>query len=157
MKRFAEIVLAILAMVLMQSCNNRLGNITVHDYRIDQVVPEGLRSVRFTVAVEQHNDGVTIKVNTMEGKLFRDGSLLGTFTLLQPVSLTGPGSCWAEIKARVEMSEEVNLLSVYAMIREADPSRYSVSFVSNVCIGKNRRNIKREDIPLVKLVEFAKR
>ena len=155
MRRFAFIVTAILAMLTLPSCNNRVGDITVRDIRIDQVVPESLHSVRFTVAIEQHNAGVTIKVNTMEGKLLRDGNPVGSFTLLQPVSLTGPGSCWADINARAELADGINLLSAFAMVKEADPSRYSVSFVANVNIGRGNRNIKRDNVPLEKIVKFA--
>ena len=154
MKRFLRILLLLSAALIMNACSScsKLGDITVNSYNIVSLRPQGLRCIVGTVSIEETNNGPTVTVTSLDGKIFKGDDLLGTITLEEPLVLSGPGTHWTDINAKIVLEPNFSALTIARLLRNPDLSEFTVSFKAKMKVGPLKAVYWKNDIPLQKLI-----
>lgn len=154
MKGFLRIIFFLSAALIMNACSScsKLGDITVNRYNIVSLRPQGLRCIVGTVSIEETNNGPTVTVTSLNGKIFKGDELLGTISLEEPLILPGPKTCWTDINARIVLEPDFSALTIVRLLRNPDLSEFTVSFKAKMKVGPLKAVYWKNDIPLEKLI-----
>lgn len=142
------------ASIIVNACSScsKLGDIAVGRYNIVSLRPQGLRCIVGTVSIEETNNGPTVTVTSLAGKIFKGDDLLGTITLEEPLVLSGPGTHWTDINAKIVLDPEFSALTIVRLLRSPDLSEFTVSFKSKMKIGPLKAIYWKNNIPLERLI-----
>ncbi len=121
MKRFAHRILAVAlvcALVALTGCSavknaavNRLKEIKVTSFKVDRIVPQGLKALDASFYVGINNPTIKLELSNVRVELFHSESLLGTFTL-DPFTIEGHTESIYLLSGTAVLSSSASLLSV---------------------------------------------
>ena len=154
MKGFLRIIFFLSVALIMNACSScsKLGDITVNRYNIVSLRPQGLRCIVGPGSIEETNNGPTVTVTSLNGKIFKGDELLGTISLEEPLILPGPKTCWTDINARIVLEPDFSALTIVRLLRNPDLSEFTVSFKAKMKVGPLKAVYWKNDIPLEKLI-----
>lgn len=156
MRRVLKILLILAASAVMTACSScsKLGDITVSGYNIVSLRPQGFRCIVGTVSIEQTNNGPTVTVTSLDGKIFKGDDLMGTITLEEPLILPGPKTCWTDINAKIVLEPNFSALTMARMLRNTEMlSEFTLSFKATMKVGPLKAKYWKNDIPLTRLIK----
>ena len=154
MKGFIRVLSVLLLSSLAAGCScSKIGDISLVDYRIENLEPHGMRSISGTVALNLRNNGPTLTFPTLEGEVFRGERRVGSFTLQEPLVIPGPNTSWTDLKAEINLDPEVSVFTIMGMVRKFDASQYQISFDTQVRLGGFKKRIRRDKYPLEKIMK----
>ena len=90
---------------------NRLKEIKVTSFKVDRIVPQGLKSLDASFYVGINNPTIKLELSNVRVELFHGESLLGTFTL-DPFTIDGHTERIYLLSGTAALSSSSSLLSV---------------------------------------------
>lgn len=142
--------LALLATVLSaDSC--KIRQIRVDSYKIESVVPAGLKCVNAVVGVVIDNPSIYFMVSDIDVKLYRNGMLLGT-VLADPLVVNGKSFENHHIVASVNLAPDVNVFQILGYVAKFDASEYVLDIKARAsikgggCVRINKRGVPLEEL-----------
>lgn len=158
MKGIIRIFTLALSAAIAVSCScGRIGDISLNQYKVVTLEPHGMRNICGTVSLELVNNGPTLAFPVFEGEVYRNDSRVGSFRLTEPLAIVGPGTFWTDLHAVVDLDPEVSVFAIMGMARHFDISQYSITFDTQVSVGRFHKRIQRENMSLKKLSEKKKK
>ena len=149
------IVLVLAAMLVMFTGCGKFKDIKVNSVKVEKVSPYGLRGLDVALDVEVDNPSVQIKLSDMEATVEYCGKVLGKMTVA-PFTMKGRSVEKYDLQAKVILDEGVSL---YDMLMLLDRNFIDNCLVDITLTGKLKgglsKTIKKNDVPLKKLVKYA--
>lgn len=155
MKNFVKKTLPLIALLAVVLCADscKIRQIRVDSYKIESVVPAGLKSVNAVVGVVIDNPSIYFMVSDIDVKLYRNGMLLGT-VLADPVVVNGKSFENHHIVGQINLAPDVNVFQILGYVAKFDASEYVLDIKARATIkGGGSVKINKRGVPLEELLK----
>jgi hypothetical protein len=153
MRRLAALLLAVM-LVCFTGCN-KFNKIKVNEVQIEKITPHGLRSIDIDLDVEVDNPAPWLKISDVEVFVKHSGKVLGKVTV-DPFIMKARSVEQYELKARMVLDEKVTIYDVLMLLNNDFIAKCAVDMTAKGTLrGGLSKTIKKNDVPLKKLMEYA--
>lgn len=149
------IILVMAAMLVSLTGCGKFKDIKVNSAKVEKVSPYGLRGVDVGIAVEVDNPAAEIKLSDMAADVEYCGKVLGKVTV-DPFTMKGRSVETYHLNARLTLDENVSLYDALMLLDKGFMDKCLVDItVKGKLKGGLSKTIRKNDVPLKKLVEYA--
>jgi len=153
MKRIIGIIAAVLACIMLSGCSDlrNIKNIRPTSYKIESIVPAGLKSIDFKLTLGIDNPAMYLKIDGATGRICRLGKELGTFSV-EPVALEGHCEGKYLLSGNVSLSSGVSILQIMRLASDFKMEEYTLDLNAPVKLKSGAgKKVKLTDVPISEL------
>ena len=155
MRRF--IVLAVVVMLATLTGCSSYRDIKINSVKVESLSPYGLRGAEVGLAVEIDNPTIQVKLSDIEATVEYSGKVLGNVTL-DPFIMKGRTVETYHLKGKVNLDQNLTLADLMFVLNKDFVDNCLVDFnVKGKIRGGLSKTVKRNDVPLKKLIEYAEK
>lgn len=153
MRRRIVLVLAVM-LVALTGCN-KFNQIKLNEASLEKLTPHGLRGVDIDMMIEVDNPAMQLKISDVEVFVKHSGKVLGKVTV-DPFIMKARSVEQYELKARMVLDEKVTIYDVLMLLNNDFIAKCAVDMTAKGTLrGGLSKTIKKNDVPLKKLMEYA--
>ncbi len=143
----------------LSSCGGirKLEEMKVTSANIVSIMPSGLKGAALNLQVSVDNPGVQVSLSDISCDVKHSGKVLGKVAV-DPFTLHGKSAETYDIKADVRLGDGITFLDLGRLLDKSALDNASVDFSAKVQLKNGAvRDLKFNDVPLMKLIETTKR
>ncbi|MCQ2143678.1 MAG: hypothetical protein MJY56_06390 [Bacteroidales bacterium] len=156
MKKFIRIIAAaLIACLALSGCSDikNVKNIKLTSYKIDSIVPSGLKSIDVKLTLGVDNPAMYLKIDGANGRLCRLGQEVGTFSV-DPIALEGHCEGKYTLTGNITLSPGVSILTIMKYAATFNLDEYTIDLFAPVKLKSGLGvKLKYVDTPLKELFD----
>ncbi len=153
MKKAIRISLPLLlSAFLLTGCVNKFKQIEVTDFRIESVIPSGLRNYTVNVALDVNNPAPSFKIQDIEALVKQNGSVIGLVTA-EPLAIDGKCERTYRFPLQAQFADNLGMIQILTIAKTFNPDEFTVDVKARAYIGEIGKNIEYIDLPVSKYVK----
>ncbi len=155
MIRILRTAAAVLAVLLLCSCANRLERIELVSCEVGSMSVTSLHSARGTLNLEIRNPSLRFTVSDIEGTLYFEGREMARYSA-EPVTVKAHRTATYPVECEITLSSSFSLGMLMSIAGNLDPDKFSTDISARAGIkGGPSKRIERTGVPLKKLLDKA--
>lgn len=156
MKKLIRIIAAsLIACISLSGCSDikNVKEIRLTSYKIDSIVPSGLKSVDFKLTLGIDNPAMYLRIDGATGRMCRLGQELGTFSV-DPIEIEGHCEGKYPLTGNITLSSGVSILQIIRLATNFNMDEYTIDLFAPVKLKSGLGvKLKYVDTPLKELFE----
>lgn len=154
-RKFLKFALVVALMVVAASCVD-INDIEITSFKINSVIPKGLKSVSGTVSVGVNNGTKGFTISDIEGTIYRNGTDIGTFTA-DPVTVEAKTSATYKVTGVLNLNSNISVLEILALAADFNAEEFTVSVSAKFDVkGGVSKRVELEKVPVKKVLSRVK-
>ena len=148
---------ALTGLLMLTGCAaSRIGDISLQDYKVEEISPAGLRGVDVVLALTVCNPSVKITVSDISGTIYRKGTEFAVFSA-DPVTLNRKSTETYRVKGNLSLSSGVSLFDVISLAGGFDPEEFTLDVHAHGTLKNGiGKDVDKVQVPLSRLMEGLK-
>lgn len=153
MKSRTAILLAATCLLMLAGCAPKAKDLSLDNYRLENVSPTGLRGVDVTLMLTITNRAVAFTISDICGTVFKDGTEFALFSA-EPLALKGKSTETYPLNASLSLSESVSLFDLIGLVRDHDMDSFMIDLHARGSLkGGIGKDIDMNNVPLSRLIK----
>lgn len=146
------IVTLLLTLMSAVNANAQFSRLSIGEFGIESISPEGLSAVKGAVWVDVTNPGETFTVSDIKGTVYKEGAPFVSGTA--PGFTVSKGNGKVTVAGRAELCEGVSIWSLFSLV-VFDPEDYTVDISMKITTSSGKTRVaQKKGMPLKALLKL---